>query len=178
MERVTYRITLDTQKTGIQRTLQGFETGDKLSRRIVIHLTSKGDTFELPLDVMAVMYVTTPTGTSVESCTIKDDTIVYDVLPITEEGIIEMEVKVIRANERCAKNVLVAPRFAVEVAKSGSGEDVETTKFTALEDAIAKSDAVYNSRLLKVEIGEDHIFRVHYADGNIYENDCFKSLLD
>lgn len=183
MERVTYRITLDTQKTGIQRTLQGFETGDKLARRIAISLVAKGNTIELPpSNIVAMMYVTTPSAKepSINACTIKDSTIIYDVIPITEEGITEMQLKLVCTCVDGAKSVLSTPRFAVEVAKSNTNDEgaEQNVSFTALEDAIAKSDAVYNSRLLRVEIGEDHIFRVHYADGNIYENDCFKSLLD
>ena len=87
MEKITYRKTLDVHKNGIQFTLQGFETADKLSRRIEINLTASGDTYELPLeDVVALMYITTPNSEepSIEECTIKDNIVVYDVLLLFE----------------------------------------------------------------------------------------------
>ena len=64
MERITYRITLDAHKNGIQRTLQGFETADNMARRISVNIMSKGDTYEIPSNnVTALIYVTTPDAT-------------------------------------------------------------------------------------------------------------------
>lgn len=182
MERITYRITLDTYKTGIQRTLQGFETADNMSRRISIGLVAGSDTYEIPLDhVTAVMYVTTPDATepSINECVIEDNTIIYDVLPITTEGITEMQLKLIETRIDGARSVLVSPKFVVEVTDSGvsdSGAE-QTTTFTALEDALARAKGVYDSRLLRVEISEDCTFRVYYADGTTYENEYFKEAL-
>ena len=176
MERITYRITLDTHKNGIQRTLQGFETADNMSRRIAINLMASGDTYEIPLDhVVAMMYVTTPSATepSINECTIEDNTIVYDVLPIVEEGITEMQIKLIETRESGAKSVLVSPKFAVEVADSGTDDESaeQSTTFTSLENAIAQANEMYDSRLLRIEIGEDCRFKAYYADGTVYEND-------
>ena len=98
MERITYRITLDAHKNGIQRTLQGFETANNMSRRIAVNLVAGSDTYEIPLDhVVAMVYVTTPNATepSINECIIEDNTIIYDVLPIVEEGITEMQIKLI-----------------------------------------------------------------------------------
>ena len=182
MERIVYRITLDTHKNGIQRTLQGFETADNMARRIAVNLMSNGDTYELPsANVTAVVYVTTPNAEepSINACTIEDNTIVYDALPIVEEGITEMQIKLIQTSVDGAKSVLAAPRFAVEVTKSGiddSGAE-QTTTFTALEDALARAHGVYDSRLLKIEVGEDCTFRAYYADGTIYENDALSKAL-
>ena len=182
MERITYRITLDTHRNGIQRTLQGFETADKMSRRIAINLVSSGDTYDLPLvGVVAVMYVTTPKATepSINACTIEDNTIIYDVLPIVEEGITEMQLKLIGGGLEGTKAVLVSPRFAVEVTDSGTNDDSaeQSTTFTALEDAIAKAQGVYNSRMQRVEIDSDCTFKIYYADGSVYENDVLRQLL-
>ena len=176
MERITYRITLDAHKNGIQRTLQGFETGDNLSRRIAIGLMASGDTYEITLDhVMAMMYVTTPNSKepSINECTIEDNTIVYDVLPIVEEGITEMQLKLIETRPNGAKSVLVSPRFAVEVYDSGTNDESaeQSTTFTSLETAVAQAKGVYDTRLLRIEIGEDCRFRAYYADGSMYEND-------
>ena len=182
MERITYRITLDAHRNGIQRTLQGFETADNMSRRIAISLVSGSDTYEIPLDhVTAVVYVTTPNATepSINECVIEDNTIVYDMLPIVEEGITEMQVKLIETSLDGAKSVLVSPKFAVTVIESGTDDDgaVQTTTFTALEGALARAREIYDSRLLKVEIDGDCTFRVLYADGTVYENGYLKEAI-
>lgn len=181
MERITYRITLDAHKNGIQRTLQGFETSDKMSRRIAANIMANGDTYEIPSGVTAVMYITTPEATepSINECVIEDNTVIYDMLPITEEGVTEMQIKLIEEGVKGAKSVLLSARFAVEVAKSVSddGSAVQTTTFTALENAIAKAGAVYNARLLEIDISEDFVFRAYYADGSIYENDALNKAL-
>ena len=175
MERINYRITLDSHKTGIQRTLQGFETADNMARTIAVNITASGDTYEIPLDnVVAMMYVTTPNASepSINECRIEDNTIYYDVLPIVEEGITEMKIKLIETSVDGAKRVLLAPKFVVEVTESGTEDDSaeQTTTFTALENAIAKAHGVYSARLLRIEIGADFVFRAIYADGTVYEN--------
>lgn len=175
MERIVYRITLDSHKTGIQRTLQGFETADNMARTIAVNITASGDTYEIPLDnVVAMMYVTTPNASepSINECRIEDNTIYYDVLPIVEEGITEMKIKLIETSVDGAKRVLIAPKFVVEVTESGTEDDSaeQTTTFTALENAIAKAHGVYDQRLLNIEIGPDCVFRAIYADGTVYEN--------
>ena len=182
MERITYRITLDAHRNGIQRTLQGFETADKMSRKIAINLVEGSDTFDLPMtNVVAMMYVTTPSAKqpSINECVIDGNTIVYDVKPITEEGITEMQLKVIETSPEGAKAVLISPKFAVEVTESGTNDSsaTQTTTFTALEDAVAKASAVYESRILRVVIEEDCVFKVFYADGTIYENDYFRDAM-
>ena len=179
MEKITYRKTLDVHKNGIQFTLQGFETADKLSRRIEINLTASGDTYELPLeDVVALMYITTPNSEepSIEECTIKDNTVVYDVLPIVEEGITEMQLKLIGMNYDGARAVLVSPRFAVEVLESEAKDEIaeQTTSYTALENAVAKASAIYNARLLRIEVDENCIFKAYYADGTAYESSAIR----
>lgn len=175
MERIKYRITLDTHRTGIQRTLQGFETADKMARSIAINLVAGGDSYEIPTDnIVAMMYVVTPNAAepSINACSIEDNTVIYDVLPIVEEGITEMQLKIIETGIDGAKKVLASPRFAVEVTEGIADDDdaEQSTTFTALEDAIAKANGVYNARLTKVEIDEACVFRAYYADGTIYEN--------
>lgn len=182
MERITYRITLDAYKNGIQRVLQGFETADNMARRIAINLTSGGDTFELPSsNLVAMMYVTVP-GTdaiSINNCEIVNDTIIYDVLPIIKEGITEMQLKLIETRPDGAKKVLAYPKFAVEVTESNMNDTgaMQTTTFTALEDAVAKAEATYSSRLVRIEIDEGCVFKAYYADGTVYENDYLHEAL-
>lgn len=178
MERIVYRVTLDTHKTGIQRTLQGFETADNMSRRISIGLVAGSDTYEIPLDhVTAMVYVTTPDATepSINECVIEDNTIIYDVLPIATEGITEMQVKLIETRLDGARSVLVSPKFALEVTASGTDDEgaVKTPTFTALEEALARAKAVYDARMVRFEVDEELYVRVHFADGTVYENDYF-----
>lgn len=184
MEQITYRITLDTHRNGIQRTLQGFETADNMSRRIAVNLVAGSDTFEIPLDhVVAVMYVTPPDTTepSVNECTIENNTVIYDVLPadIAVEGITEMQLKLIAGDTVGAKSVLVAPKFALEVSQSNASDDgaEQGATFTALENAIISSKAVYNSRLVRVEVDSECMFRAFYADGTIYESDTLYQIV-
>ena len=136
MERIVYHKTLDVHKNGIQFTLQGFETADKMARSIEISLMASGDTIDLPLErVVAMMYVTTPNATepSINECTIKGNTIIYDVLPINEEGITEMQIKLIETSVGGAKGILATPKFAVEVLQSNTeDEKVEQTTTKAL----------------------------------------------
>lgn len=184
MERITYRITLDAHKTGIQRRLQGFMVGDNMSRRIAVGIVASGDTYEIPLDhVSAMMYISKPSdeSPSINDCVIEGNTIIYDILPsdLAEEGMVEMQIKLIESRPDGARSVLLAPRFALEVSESGASDEdvVKTATFTALENAVAKAKSTYDSRLLRVEIDEDCTFRAVYADGTIYENDFFKDAL-
>ena len=182
MERITYRITLDAHRSGVQRTLQGFETADILARRISIGLVSGSDTYDLPMtNVVAMMYVTTPSAKkpSINECVIDGNTIIYDVEKIVEEGITEMQLKVIETSPEGAKKVLLSPRFAVEVTKSNTNDAgaVQTATFTALEQAVAKAEATYESRLLRVVIEDDCVFKAYYADGTVYENDYFRDAM-
>ena len=179
MERIVYRKTLDVHKNGIQFTLQGFETADSMSRRIEISLMASGDTVDFPLEqIMAVMYVTTPKATepSINDCVIKDNTIIYDVLPIVEEGITEMQLKLISTSADGADGVLATPKFAIEVSKSNADDTSaeQSTTYTALENAVAKASGVYDSRLMRIELDKDCVFKAVYADGTTYESDALK----
>ena len=181
MERIVYRKTLDVHKNGVQFTLQGFETADKLSRVIEINLMASGDTIDLPIERLeALMYVTTPNATepSINKCTIKNNTIVYEVLPIAEEGITTMQLKLIESRKEGASGVLASPKFAVEVTKSDA-DDSEAEKgatFTALEEAIAMAREIYDKACIGIELTSDCIFRAKYNDGTYYETDLLKEL--
>ena len=181
MEQIMYRKTLDVHKNGVQFMLQGFQTADNLSRVIEISLMASGDAIDFPLEqVEAMMYVTTPNATepSINKCTIKDNKVVYDVLPIVEEGITTMQLKILTTSPDGARGVLASPEFAVEVSKSSAddGGVIQTTTFTALEDAMAKAKATYDERFLRMELTSDCIFKAYYADGSVYETDLLKKL--
>ena len=181
MERITYRKTLDVHKTGVQFTLQAFETADKMARTIEINLMANGDTVDLPTEkLVAIMYVTTPSKiTSINECTVRDNTVVCDVLPIVEAGITEMQLKLIVTSPLGATSVLATPKFAVEVSESGMDESIATqsTTFTALENALAQAKGLYDSRITRIVLSPDCIFTVHYADGSTYTSDALKDLV-
>ena len=185
MERITYRITLDSHKSGIQRTLQGFETADKMTRLISINLTSSGDTFEIPFDhVYAMMYVTPPNAEepSINQCVIEDNTILYDVLQtdIATEGIVHMQLKVIEGRPDGPRKVLLSPKFALEVHQSEAddGKVEQTTTFTALEEMVAKASEVYEHRLESIVMTDEYVLTVTYADGTVYESDALKEAFE
>ena len=182
MERIVYRKTLDVHKAGIQFTLQGFQTADNMARRIEINLMANGDTIDLASEkLVAMMYVTSPSAKepSINGCSIEGNTIAYDVLPIVEGGITEMQLKLIETSPKGATSVLAAPKFGVEVSESGTDDDgaEQTTTFTALEDAIAKAHSVYESRIERIFLSPDCVFTIYYADGTIYESDALKDII-
>ena len=110
MERIIYRKTLDLHKSGIQFTLQGFQTADNMSRTLELSLMASGDTIDLPLEqLIAVMYVTTPNATepSITDCKIVDNTVVCDVPPIVEEGITEIQIKLIETGVEGANGIVL-----------------------------------------------------------------------
>lgn len=180
MERIVYRKTLDVHKNGIQFTLQGFETADNMSRRIEISLMASGDTIDMPLEqITAMMFVKRPNETkpSINACTIKDNKIIYDVLPIGVEGITEMQLKLIETRFDGAEGVLASPKFAVEVSESNTDESgVPKTTFTALENAIARAYSLQEKNITGVELDDDFVFKVNYVDGTSYESDILKEL--
>lgn len=173
MERIVYRISLDATKSGIQGTLQGFMTGDILSRRIEITLAYRGESVALTESETAVMYIhkTGAETPSINSCTIDGDKVIYDVLQsdVDTAGITKMQLKIVSGEQ-----VLMSPYFAIEVTDSMTGDTqaVTTPTYTALETALAQAQTVYDSRLISVELGEDLIFTATYADGTIYTSDA------
>lgn len=194
MELITYRKTLDVHKNGVQFTLRGFETADKMSRVIEISLMASGDTVDFPLErLVAVMYVTTPSAKEavMHDCEIVDNKIVYNVLPIVEEGITTMKLKLIETGPEGARRVLATPKFEVEVVDSGIRDDgpgVDSTfeenhtgdkinlGFTALENFIAKAEVAYGKRLERIELDSQCIFKAWFADGTTYETTLLRDL--
>ena len=183
MELIRYRKTLDVHKNGSQFMLQGFQTADNMSRVIEISLMASGDAIDFPLEkVEALMYVTTPNATepSINTCTIKDNKVVYDVLPIVVEGITTMQLKIIESSTEGATGILASPEFSVEVSKSGTDDEKaeQTTTYTALENAMAKAKATYDERFIRMELTSDCTFIAYYADGTTYETDILKKLFN
>ena len=182
MERIIYRKTLDVHKSGIQFTLQGFQTADNMSRTVELSLMASGDTIDLPLEqLLVLMYVTTPNAESpsIIECTIKDNTIVCDIPAIVTAGITEIKLKLIETRPEGAKSVLATPKFAIEVSESDMDEEgaTQSTTFTPLENALAQAKAVYDSRVTNIVLSPDCIFSVYYADGTVYTNDALRDVI-
>lgn len=182
LQKLTYRFTLDAFRNGIQRILQGWVTGEHLSRKLEISLVSGHDTYELPLEgVTASMYVTTPTThtLSINACEIdyENNKIIYDVLDfdISEAGLVNLQLKVFD-NER----IIISPSFQLEVWEStisdSQAEELET--YTALTAALAQAEAYAEKAIVQAYIDEDYTFVIEFADGTEYTSsalkDCFE----
>lgn len=154
MDKVTYRITLDTHKGGVQKTLYGFFAGDVLARRIAISLVGGSTPCKYDEVTAAVMYVTKPNGnTSYNACTVEENVIFYDVLQADTDtdGIVTMQFKVMSG-----ETVLYAPEFALEVQESKNGDTPaeETPTYTALEEALLKTEMVASNEQERVDAEE------------------------
>lgn len=180
MEKITYRLTLDTFKGGIQKVLRGVYTGDVLSRRVAISLSAGSVPCKISDEesiVSAVMYVTKPSGvTNYGNCEILDNVVYYDIIQydVDVEGIVEMQLKVMSAD-----SVLYAPVFALEVQQSKNSDIIaeQSPQFTALEAALARAEEVYRKRLVSIELTDDLVFIAHYGDNSTYESDAIKNAL-
>lgn len=180
MEKITYRLTLDTFKGGIQKVLRGVYTGDVLSRRVAISLSAGSVPCKISDEesiVSAVMYVTKPSGvTNYGNCEILDNVVYYDIIQydVDVEGIVEMQLKVMSED-----SVLYAPVFALEVQQSKNSDIIaeQSPQFTALEAALAKAEEVYRKRLVSIELTDDLVFIAHYGDNSTYESDAIKNAL-
>ena len=178
MEKISHRITLDVHKGGIQKVLHGMFTGDVLSRKIVISLVAGSAVCNMDENTAAVMYVTKPSGvTNYGACAVEGNLVTYDILPadIDEPGITQMQLKVVSGDM-----VLYAPMFSVEAQKNSSSDTPAETspQFSALEQALAQVEEVYNKRIVSVEVEEDYTFVVTYADGETYTSDAFKAMME
>lgn len=178
MERIIYRKTLDLFKGGRQFVLQGVQTGDNIAREVEISLASGGDTYDLPFsNVTACAYITDAKGNvSLVDCAIRNNKVAFCVPKITEAGVAEVTIKIIETSLNGAKKTIATPKFALEVWDSGlNDEDIENTPtFSKLENALARSEEVYDKRLLDVEVDENLTFKARYADGKEYETTAIR----
>lgn len=173
MDKINYRIILDAHKGGVQKVLRGFFTGDVAARTVSVNITASGVSCKFGGGTTAIMYVTKDNGvTNYGACEVVDNTVYYNILQSDTDtaGIVEMQLKILNED-----TVLYAPLFALEVEDSKvSDTAAETTpQFSALEAMVAKAQLVYDTRLLSIDITEDYVFTAEFADGTIYENDCF-----
>lgn len=193
MEAIVYRFTLDCHKSGIQKTLQGFGTGDSIARKLSISLVAGSNSQAIDADhCEAIMYVTRPGSENpdINACTIENNTVKYTVLKsdISEAGFVTLQMKIIYTNPKTgSEKVIAAPKFYLEVQetedidriiKEGMDSGTFEGSFTALEKAVAKAQAYYHSALMQIEFDEEYVFHAYYADGVEYVNDGMKGLYE
>jgi len=187
MEKIVYRVSLDVNKNGIQKTIQGIETGDRIAREVRITLRNGKENYELPSDntVVAYMKVTKPTGegADAQACTIdRNGEIVYLIQPTDTEvmGTTIMQLELVGSTKTGATAVIVAPRFAVEVWESEyvDSSATSTNTFSALVDALAEARAYYNKRFKQIVIDDDNTLHVIFEDGTDYTNDSLNKITD
>lgn len=177
IQTLTYRFTLNAFKNGVQRILQGWQTGENLTRTLEISLMSGGEPYVLPEQgVTANMYVKRPSQTdpSINACTIdfENNKIIYEVLPtdITEAGIVSMQLKIFDGTK-----ILISPLFGMEVweSQASSSQASSTPQYTALEQALAEAQAYSEKALQQVYIDEDNIIVFEFVDGTEYTSTAF-----
>lgn len=174
IQNLTYRFSLDTFKNGVQRILQGHQTGEHTARRMEISLVSGAEAYELPMSgIVANMYVKRPSQTSpsINPCTIDhaNNKIIYQIqdTDIQESGIVECQLKLIDIiNEK----TLVSPKFGMEVWESQTSDsDAEDTPtYATLTEALAAVVELQDKAIKEVYIDEDNIFTVLFYDDTTY----------
>lgn len=177
MELVNYRFSLDMKKSGVQRVLQGFTTGDGMLRRLTINLKNNGETVNLDESYSASMYILPEgaTESTINACTIVNDTIVYDVEKndVANTGTTKMQLQIITSS-----GVTYCPQFALEVnANLFEDGDAYAAKFSELELALAQALYVYRHRIVSVDLADDGTFTVTYGDGTTYESETIKDFM-
>lgn len=96
MNPITYRITLDLAKNGVQHVLSGFKVGDT-NRRLEIRLTNNGIPYVIGEGVSAYIGTVLPNGTKHTGlCQIEGNVIIYDVeeVVLSAEGELTLEFKI------------------------------------------------------------------------------------
>lgn len=173
IQELKYRFTLDAFKNGMQRVLQGFQTGESVARSMEISLASGTQPFEFPSNaITATMYVTRPSDAtpSINACTIdaENNKVIYHISAedIAEAGVVKMQLKLIDIDEV----VLISPMFGMEVWESTieDSEAEDTPTYTALTQALADAIAMKDSAIADLYIDENNIFTVVFGDGTTY----------
>lgn len=183
---VKYRITLDTQKSGVQRVLQGFETADKFARQFIIRLTSGGTLISLGDNASAMMYVSkagVSSGMIIRSAEVEGDEIIYNVRPedYDHAGTTVFQVKVMSSSDSGnLEEVLASARFEIDTLASFDWDDLvrNDDRFTVLEEMVAKATFAYNHAIESVTITDQYTLLVKYRDGTTYESDSWKEAID
>ncbi len=183
MDMITYRVTLDTKKTGPQTVLQGFKKGEGLSRRIIVAVVAGSKTYPVSSETVASIYVTKEGAefSSVNACKIENGQVIYDVYPtdIDVAGRVEMQLQLIAPKENGASATLLLPEFYLEVQECDIENALPASEptFTALENALAQAQAVYYGRIASMELSPEGVFTITYGDGTQYQSDTIARIL-
>ena len=171
MERVIYRISLDVSRSGIQRTIQGIETGDAYAREVRITLRNGKENYELPIDdsIVAKMKVVRPDGTTdLHECEILENGEIACVIEpgdVSQVGTVIMQLE-LTDTITTHTQLLVAPRFALEVWESEIVPPSSSIpSFSLLDNAIRQARAYYNVRFKRIEVDDDNIVHVILYNG-------------
>lgn len=188
MDLVKYRITLDTQKSGVQKVLQGFETADKFARQFIIRLASGGSLISLGENVAAIMYVykygvSASDSMIIRSAEVDGDEIIYNVQPgdYDHAGTTLYQVKVVASSDSGdVEEVLASARFEIDTFASIDWDDLvrEDDRFSVLEEMVAKATFAYDHAIESVTITDQYTLLVKYRDGTTYESDSWKEAVD
>ena len=174
MNSVIYRLSLDVNKNGVQRTIQGVENKDRYARKFLITLRNGKEPYILPEGgVAAYIYPVLPNGTALTArpCTIEDDQISYTIQPgeLAYAGLVRYQLKIIGTLMTGASAVLVSPRFEMEVWESDTDSSPTTSKpdFDTLDELQAEIRAYWNTdRIVDVDIDNNYLITVRFADPN------------
>lgn len=175
-QNLTYKFTLDTFKNGVQRVVQGLNTGEHVARKMEITLVSAGEAYEIPFNgIVANMYVKRPSQStpSINPCSFDAtrNKILYTLhdTDISEAGLVEMQLKLIDTRDD-ANVVMVAPKFSLEVWESqvSDSEAEDSADFGTLTDALAYLESAKGSMISEIYIDDNNVFTVEFADGTTY----------
>lgn len=143
MNKLTYRFTLDTHKNGIQRVLQGFETGDTIDRILEISLTANGQVVELSEADSAVLYVRSAGQVlSMDATRIEGNTVRCRLSnsSLAVAGMAECQLVVFDS----FANQLFSPKFQIEIWQSlialADEAPIPMETYEALQQAISDVD--------------------------------------
>lgn len=175
MDKIVYRFSLDCQRSGAQRFIEGLVQGEVSNRQLVISLTQNGESVTLAdnnlVAVMNCHEVSHP-------CEIKDNKVIYDFQPsdyaIAGESIYQLMIMTAESPRR----VLFTPSFYVNVADADGDLVGSDEEYSALQEAIRKAEVVYETRLIGITYEDDGSLIFRFADGREMPIDTLKEVLE
>lgn len=167
MNHSTYRFSLDIHEDHSNVCLN-VKKGDTNSRKLYITLTEDGFPYEISEECYAVFTATKPDGKIVyNDCTIKDDTIIYELTPQTTaaSGVMDCEIQLYGADDA----LLTSPRFIIVVDDTVYDTETEiesTEEYMALVQLVSKITVLKNGLPTpdRAEVGQ--IIAVSAVDHN------------
>ena len=179
MNQLTYLLTLDAKRSGVQATVHAY-SGDAESRVICATLTSGGKHFEITPDCTVLAKVLKPSGeVEFAYCTVHDNKIYHSMASseLAEAGTTMMQFVVYGGDNVTVTiehgeysihgnaEVLACPEIAVEVAHAIASDALAEASdhFTALTAALIAAQQYKNETITSAEISNGHLI-IAYAD--------------